>query len=95
MATEAQSATSTQRTKIDSFILKVSRRDDADVGARSHWHGQITHVPSGESVYSNDPNELLTKTAMQLQKLGVPFAICWRVKFWLHDCKQRWSRERE
>jgi hypothetical protein len=93
MGTEAQRSSGTERTKIDSLILKVWRRDDPAAVPQTSWHGQITHVPSGERVYSNDPNELLTKVAMQLRRLGVRLAICWRLKFWLYERKQRSQRE--
>lgn len=93
MGTEAQRSSGTGRTKIDSLIVKVWRRDDPAAIPKTSWHGQITHVPSGERVYSKDPNELLTKVAVQLRRLGVQLAACWRVSLWLHERKQRSQRE--
>ena len=79
----------TERTNIHSLILKIWRRDGGSSGAQPTWHGQITHVPSGERGYSNDPNELLTNIAVHLRNIGVRLTMYWRVGLWLHALKRR------
>jgi len=93
MGTNAHRSIGTERTKIHSLILKIWRRDDPTAVPQTSWHGQVTHVPSGDRVYSNNPNELLTNVAGQLRKLGVRLATCWRLRLWWHERKQRSQRE--
>lgn len=93
METNTNRTIGTERITIHSLILKIWRRDDPRAVPQTRWHGQVTHVPSGDRVYSNDPNELLTNVAGQLRKLGVRFATCWRIKLWWHEHKRRSHRE--
>lgn len=94
MGTETHNSSGPKRTSIHSLILKIWCRNGAYPGAKPTWHGQVTHVPSGERVYSNDPNELLTIVAAHLKTLGVRLAMCWRLRVWLHEREHRSQRER-
>jgi hypothetical protein len=78
-----------RHTTIHSLIVKIWRKDDASTIAQPTWHGQVTHVPSGERAYAQNPNELLTIVAVQLRKLGVRLATCWRLRLWWHERKHR------
>lgn len=89
METKKHQLSGTERTNIHSLILKIWRRNGGSPGAQPTWHGRVTHVPSGEQAYSNDPNELLTIMAAHLQSLGVPLTTCWRIGLWLYEFKQR------
>lgn len=92
MGTRAHRSADSRHTSIHSLIVKIWRKDDASTTPQSTWHGQVTHVPSGDRVYAQDPNELLTIVAAHLRKLGVRLAACWRLRLWLNDRKHRTER---
>lgn len=82
-----------KQTSIHSLIVKIWRKDDASKASQTIWHGQVTHVPSGERDYSKNPDELPTIVAAQLRKLGVQFAACWRLRLWLYERRRRSKRK--
>lgn len=92
MGTETRRSNRPESTNIHSLILKIWRRNGGSPGAQPTWHGQVTHVPSGERVYSNDPNELLITVATHLRMFGVRMATCWRLGAWFHERKHRSDR---
>ena len=93
MGTEKSASNGAESSDIHSLILKIWRRRGDSSAVQPQWHGQITNVPSGEQLYANNPNDLLTKVAIQLRRFGIPLTLCWRLKCWMHERKQRSRRE--
>jgi hypothetical protein len=64
-----------------SFIVKLWMETTNAGTAR--WHGNITHVPSGQRKNIRDVTEISMLIAQHLRGLGVDLGMKWRLWLWL------------
>ena len=58
---------------VHSFIVKVWLEEEATKDSDSVWHGQITHVPSGEKRYLNNLDQISLFIQPYLEAMGIRF----------------------
>ncbi len=68
-----------------SFIVSVWREDSG----RSTWRGHITCVPSGDSRYFTDLNDIAAFIAPYLEAMGVRVPLGEKVRRWLRQLRSR------
>jgi hypothetical protein len=73
------------RVRVFSLILKIWVEDPG----RSRWHGQITHIPSGEQHYVNSVADAAFIVDSYLEELGIRPERYVRVRQWFHRLTQR------
>jgi hypothetical protein len=69
-----------------SFIVRIWLEDGAEMEGITVWHGQVTHVPGGESRYFRDLDDLVDFIASSLDFMGR------RRRGWLGRRLRRWLR---
>jgi len=69
-----------------SFIVRIWLEEGAEVERMAIWHGQVTHVPGGESRYFSDFDELVDFIS---SSLGLAPR---RRRGWLGRRLRRWLR---
>ncbi len=68
--------------RIQSFVIKVSLEDDGtdELGA---WHGRITHVPSGESRYVTNMEQITSFIREYLPQTGARKQVRKELRDWI------------
>ena len=65
---------------VHSFIVKVWLEEEATEDSDSVWHGQITHVPSGEKRYLNNLDQISLFIRPYLEAMGIRFGLSERIR---------------
>ena len=65
---------------VHSFIVKVWLEEEATKDSDSVWHGQITHVPSGEKRYLNNLGQISLFIQPYLEAMGIRFGLSERIR---------------
>lgn len=65
-------------TRVFSVIVKIWVEDSG----QPTWHGQITHIPSGERRYVNRTEDIALVVGQYLEQLGVRLGWCMQVWRW-------------
>jgi hypothetical protein len=58
-----------------SFIVKVWLEKATERADQSTWRGHITHVPSGERRYLQDPDEITAFIASYMEQVGAKISV--------------------
>ena len=65
---------------VHSFIVKIWLEEEATKNSESIWHGQITHVPSGEKRYLNNLDQISLFIQPYLEAMGIRFGLGERIR---------------
>ena len=63
-----------------SFVVKIWLEEAADEAHRAVWRGHVTHVRSGERVYFQDLDGMISFLIPYLDEMGVKTGLGWRLR---------------
>lgn len=78
----------------DAFMIRFWLEDTAQNNKATPWHGQITHVSSGESRYIKDLHGLLDYAVHFLKSMGARIGWDWRIRSWLTQGRSMMTRNK-
>lgn len=66
-----------------SFIVKVWLDEPKEHETRADWHGQVTHVATGERCHFQRVSEMLVFLQLYLNELHIQLPFYWRIYLWI------------
>lgn len=66
-----------------SFIIKVWLDEPKERTTQVEWHGQVTHVATGERCNFQRVSEVLAFLQLYLNELQIKLPFYWRIYLWI------------